>query len=1158
MSRDQEIEHLELDVADVSRIAVSSAAIHGAGAASRSGAGFLEGPTVVSITRVSTAGDGTQGKGASYGPAFSSDGAQVGFSSQASNLVPGDTNGVGDIFIKDLATRVVTLVSTDAKGVQGNRGSEGAVFSHNGMKLAFISGATNLSPSGGSYDNIFVKDPVSGEVTRVSAPADGTAANRWSESPAFSPDGARVAFRSNASNLVPGDTAGLGDIFVKDLGSGAIMRVSTAADGTQGLGGSSIDPVFSPDGTRVAFASFASNLVPGDTNRAPDIFLKDLATGAVTRISTSADGAQANGGSYRPVFSPDGSQLAFASDASNLAPGDSNRFRDIFVKNLVTGETILVSTSADQSQGNGASYDPEFSPDGTKVAFVSSASNLVIRDTNGLNDIFIKNIVNAAIANVSRGPNGAQANGASYDPTFSPDGAKLAFGSDATNLVPKDTNGAADIFVVGLADAAAPSAAIGLGRTEVESLDIGANFVVEARDMASQGEVLKATSFASEASAFGAFDGPVGVYSITVGYVDEDDGVCEMELRVNGVVIDSWRLDRVFDPADSRSSYIDEQVAANVELAPGDVIELAGRRDGGEFLRADYVEVATQLGLGRTEAETFAVDSNYIVDTHPRASGGAVLRAENLYGSDASKVFGGPAGTYDITIGYLDEKDGDSTFALHVNGVAIDSWVWDRGPHSKIIGPGGEAEHVIGGVTLAPGDVIEFVGSRHAGELLRTDYIEIDEADGSGPGTQSLLDVFNADSSSGLPYLATTPGHYVADPADALPLGNDVGRFYEYVRFGDIDGDRKIDAIIANSSGLSIWLNDFVDDDGVSEGSGSGRFEPGQVLPFGNLSRASLALGDMDGDNDPDIVLAQGSNVTVLLNDGRGAFSEHASLVASTLLPLNIYSLGDVDGDGDRDIVSSVTLLNDGTGRLTEAASLVPNITRRVQLTDLDRDGVADIVYHTSEVIGVDLGDNVTQVVAAARLGAGDGTFAETIKILSSTKSYLRDELYQMPLADFDGDGDIDVGLEVGIDSGGDPLGTAYRFDIFEFDGENDSFKRLTSIPGDKLQQPGSESRAFSWRPAIGDADNDNDMDLLLPYGRDGKGAQLFLNDGGGNFKLIADYFDPPLGPSYAIDAGNYFAPVFLHLDSLVEPYAVSDPSGSIWIDHLPSVSLLD
>ncbi|MDS4012184.1 MAG: M10 family metallopeptidase C-terminal domain-containing protein [Defluviicoccus sp.] len=406
---------------------------------------------ITSIIRASTAADGTQGNDESLFPVFSPDGTKLLLWSYASNLVAGDTNGSSDIFVKDLATGAIKLVSTDAAGVQGNDGSYEPDFSPDGTKVAFYSSASNLDghDSNGVPD-IFVKTLETGAIKCISTAAAGTRWNDTSYDPKFSPDGTKVAFASYASNVVPGDTNSTASIFVKDLTNETVCFVSTNAAGEHG-NGFSADPAFSPDGTKVAFRSSASNLVPGDTNENSDIFVKTLAAGAISLVSTAANGTQGNGGSYDPIFSPDGTKMAFRSDASNLVPGDSNGSPDIFIKTLATGAIARISTDAAGAQANGGSGELVFSPDGTKVAFRSDASNLVAGDTNNRADIFVKVLATGAIERISTDAMGVQGNGSSYEPVFSPDGTKVAFRSDASNFVAGDTNGAPDIFVVTLA-----------------------------------------------------------------------------------------------------------------------------------------------------------------------------------------------------------------------------------------------------------------------------------------------------------------------------------------------------------------------------------------------------------------------------------------------------------------------------------------------------------------------------------------------------------------------------------------------------------------------------------------------------------------------------------------------------------------------------------
>ncbi|QEI41649.1 Poly(beta-D-mannuronate) C5 epimerase 7 [Dolichospermum sp. UHCC 0315A] len=318
---------------------------------------FVKDTTTNSITRVSTAVDGTQGNDSSYSSAISADGRYVVFQSSASNLVSGDTNGSSDIFVKDTTTNSITRVSTAVDGTQGNDSSYSSAISADGRYVVFQSSASNLvsGDTNGSSD-IFVKDITTNSITRLSTAADGTQGNGQSYAPAISADGRYVVFQSGASNLVSGDTNGF-DIFVKDTTTNSITRVSTAADGTQ-ASGQFQEPAISADGRYVVFASDGSNLLSGDTNGTYDVFVKDTTTNSITRVSTAADGTQGNGFSGSPAISADGRYVVFYSNASNLVSGDTNGTWDVFLstpKVISASLNITVTPSpytAIESAGN--------------------------------------------------------------------------------------------------------------------------------------------------------------------------------------------------------------------------------------------------------------------------------------------------------------------------------------------------------------------------------------------------------------------------------------------------------------------------------------------------------------------------------------------------------------------------------------------------------------------------------------------------------------------------------------------------------------------------------------------------------------------------------------------------------------------------------------
>ncbi len=404
--------------------------------------------TVISSTdpHMATANGGSDSSSSGQ-HVFSADGRYVVFESAASNLVNGDTNGCEDVFVKDVQTGAITRVSTDSNGNQGNSYSEYPSISSDGCYVAFMSYASNLvSGDTNCTADIFVKDVQTGAITRVSTDSDGNQGNAVSMHSSISRDGRYVAFDSNASNLVSGDTNGTWDVFVKEVQTGTITQVSTDSDGNQG-NSYSWSPSISGNGRYVAFYSTASNLVSGDTNGADDVFVKDVQTGATTRVSTDSDGNQGNSWSDDPSISSDGRYVAFESYASNLVSDGINRQADVFVKDVQTGAITRVSTDSIGNQGNSYSEYPSISSDGRYVTFESHASNLVSGDTNGATDVFVKDVQTGAITRVSTDSAGNQGNSDSYWPSISSDGRYVAFMSNASNLVSSDSNGEPDVFL---------------------------------------------------------------------------------------------------------------------------------------------------------------------------------------------------------------------------------------------------------------------------------------------------------------------------------------------------------------------------------------------------------------------------------------------------------------------------------------------------------------------------------------------------------------------------------------------------------------------------------------------------------------------------------------------------------------------------------------
>jgi Tol biopolymer transport system component len=400
---------------------------------------------------VSVVASGTRAAGDSNlrhgGGTLSADGRYVVFHSYRAGIVPGDDNGVADVFLRDLHLGVTQLVSGAVDGGVGNAYAADASVSVDGRYVAFFSPASDLVPGdrNGAGD-IFVWHRDSGRIELASIGSSGRQGNDTSLESAISADGRYVAFTSFASNLARSDSNGNSDIFLRDRQGGYTERVSVGSDGRQ-ANGYSWQPCVSADGRYVAFYSTATNLVPGDRGGFADVFVRDRQTRQTLRASVAGDGTAANGYSVQPTLSGNGRYVAFVSTATNLVSGDTNRRIDVFVKDLETGQVERVSVSSTGAQGNGASYEPALSADGRYVVFESFASNLVPGDTNASHDVFVHDRETRQTRRVSLGTGDTQSDGASWTPSLSADGRFVAFRSDATNLAAVDGNRSSDVYV---------------------------------------------------------------------------------------------------------------------------------------------------------------------------------------------------------------------------------------------------------------------------------------------------------------------------------------------------------------------------------------------------------------------------------------------------------------------------------------------------------------------------------------------------------------------------------------------------------------------------------------------------------------------------------------------------------------------------------------
>ncbi len=339
------------------------------------------------------------------------------------------------------------LISNPPGKDSANAASANPVLAAGGRVVIFDTSATNLGPDDPNGD---VRDVIRHDLRTGQSHIISAGGNGPSARPAASRSGQAVAFLSAASNLVEGDTNGVTDIFFRDA-AGPIRPVSVAPDGSP-ANGPSWDPDISAGGQYVVFTSAATNLVDGDRNGQPDVFLHDILEGETIRLSVSSREVEGNGPSGAPAISADGRVVSFTSAASNLAAGDTNRVGDVFIRRVPPGRTARVSVSSGrQRQQNKAVAAPfiqisDISADGRYVVFDSDATNLVRRDANRRTDVFRHDRVTRRTELVSASTTNRQGNNDSVSPVITPNGRFVAFQSFAGNLAPGNVKGE-DVFV---------------------------------------------------------------------------------------------------------------------------------------------------------------------------------------------------------------------------------------------------------------------------------------------------------------------------------------------------------------------------------------------------------------------------------------------------------------------------------------------------------------------------------------------------------------------------------------------------------------------------------------------------------------------------------------------------------------------------------------
>lgn len=421
-------------------------------------------PASAQVERISVGVTGEQADGDSSQAAVSDNGQVVAFRTAATNIVTKvnyveATFGWPNILVRDLTVPPGTL--EQASGTVQFSVSVPTLYIVTDNMLPSISDDGQLvtihsTLNFGSIPTLYNRS--SGIAIQLLRGTHGDHDAASMLEPVISGNGRYVALYSLKSLLysnpagsapINDDRNGTLDVFVYDWSANPVIpveRVSRDALGVEG-NGDSLSPSLSDDGRYVAFYSYADNLVAGDTNGFEDVFVKDRQTAGIVMASVASDGTLGNNDSYKPIISGNGGFVVYRSKASNLVANDTNKHWDIFVHDLTLGTTERVSVSSSGTEANHDSLEADISDDGRFVVFRSNASNLVPADTNQRFDIFVHDRQTGQTERVSLPPSG-EANNNSYSPVISGDGNWIVFESDATNLVADDTNNSRDIFRV--------------------------------------------------------------------------------------------------------------------------------------------------------------------------------------------------------------------------------------------------------------------------------------------------------------------------------------------------------------------------------------------------------------------------------------------------------------------------------------------------------------------------------------------------------------------------------------------------------------------------------------------------------------------------------------------------------------------------------------
>ena len=409
-------------------VMVSAVAAAGLTGAMRAAAGVAASSVTVSLSSA-----GAQGSGSSCCGVVSGDGSVVAFNSVATNLVAHDTNGVQDVFVRDVAGAKTRRISVSGDGAQANGPSRIDDISSDGRYIVFRSAATNLVPRDTNHHvDVFVRDLTAATTRRVTNTRKGVQGKTNAGQASISANGDFVIFRESY-----GSRCGSYGVYVKDRLSGTLRLISRKSNGAPmcllntpcGRSDRVSGGHISDDGQ---IATFQRRDKLSDCTAAPEAFLRDRTTGRTHTFDVF---------SREQDLSPSGRYFVFAS----TVVGEG---QDLFLRDRVTKTTTQL-TGSDTQPPSGVSSHARISDDGALVTFQSTASDLVSGDTNKRTDVFLHDVLGATTTRLSVTPGGNQLSRKSTRPSISADGRFVAFDSSAENIVVGDANHHRDVFLRG-------------------------------------------------------------------------------------------------------------------------------------------------------------------------------------------------------------------------------------------------------------------------------------------------------------------------------------------------------------------------------------------------------------------------------------------------------------------------------------------------------------------------------------------------------------------------------------------------------------------------------------------------------------------------------------------------------------------------------------